>query len=165
MNRRNSEQLEKRRLEGYRLLQAGDEPSAVARRLGVSAAAVSKWKRQAMRRGAAALKSKGPPGPKARLSAAQKECLRRALLQGALAHGWENDLWTLRRVAHLVRRLFRLHYHRGHLWRVLQGMGFSCQRPSGRARERDEAAIRMWRRDVWPALKKSPARRPHHRIP
>lgn len=50
-------------MEGYRLLQQGVASSEVARRQGVSAAAVSKWKKQAARRGLAALQSKGPTGP------------------------------------------------------------------------------------------------------
>ncbi|MFZ5654846.1 MAG: winged helix-turn-helix domain-containing protein [Pseudomonadota bacterium] len=35
-------------------------------------------------------------------------------------------------------------------------MGFSCQRPTGRAIQRDEQAIRQWKRCQWPALKKTP---------
>jgi hypothetical protein len=36
-------------------------------------------------------------------------------------------------------------------------MGFSCQRPSRRAIERDEEKIRHWKRHKWPAIKKKPA--------
>lgn len=148
--------MEERRLEGYRLLQQGVSASEVARRQGVSAAAVSKWKKQAGRRGLAALHSKGPTGPKCRLSAAQRAALEKALLQGAVAHGWPNDLWTLPRVAQWLRRRWGLSYHPGHVSRLLRGLGFSCQKPEGRAREQDPQAVRAWRRDVWPALKKSP---------
>jgi hypothetical protein len=34
-------------------------------------------------------------------------------------------------------------------------MGFSNQRPAGRALQRDEAAIKTWRTKRWPAPKKS----------
>jgi transposase len=33
-------------------------------------------------------------------------------------------------------------------------LGFSCQRPERRAIERDEQAIRQWKRVQWPELKK-----------
>jgi transposase len=33
-------------------------------------------------------------------------------------------------------------------------LGFSCQRPERRAIERDEKAIRQWKRVQWPELKK-----------
>jgi len=33
-------------------------------------------------------------------------------------------------------------------------MGWSCQKPQRRARERDEATIARWRKKEWPRLKK-----------
>lgn len=156
MKERDRQKLEARRQEGYGLLQQAVGVSEVARRLGVTPAAVSKWKKLAARRGAAALESKGPPGPRPRLRPAQQQWLGRALLEGAVAHGWTNDLWTLPRVAQLVRQRLGVRYHAGHVSRLLARLGFSCQRPTRRARERDEAAIRRWQRDTWPALKKKP---------
>src|SRR3954469_7557742 len=51
-------------------------------------------------------------------------------------------------------------YHSGHVWWILrQKLGWSCQRPVGRARERNEAAIRDWKENIWPALKKKPKKR------
>ena len=35
-------------------------------------------------------------------------------------------------------------------------LGFSCQRPTGRAIQRNEPAIREWKQRQWPALKKTP---------
>jgi len=46
-------------------------------------------------------------------------------------------------------------YHEGHVWKILVGLGWSPQRPEGRARERNEEQIRHWKKNVWPALKKS----------
>jgi transposase len=47
-------------------------------------------------------------------------------------------------------------YHPSHVWRLLKRLGWSCQRPTGRALERDEAAIRHWKRVRWPALTLQP---------
>ena len=60
--------------------------------------------------------------------------------------------------AQLVERLFGVHYHPGHVWRVMRRLGWSLQRPTTRARERDEEAIASWRKSEWPKLKKGAER-------
>jgi len=40
--------------------------------------------------------------------------------------------------------------------RLLHQLGWSPQKPEGRARERNEADIDRWRRETWPRLKKEP---------
>jgi hypothetical protein len=66
-------------------------------------------------------------------------------------------LWTTGRVAELIEQEFAERFHPGHVWRLLRQLGWSCQRPTGRALERDETRIRWWKREHWPALKKKPA--------
>ena len=46
-------------------------------------------------------------------------------------------------------------YHPGHVWHLLERLGFSCQQPSRRALERNEPEIRRWQRHRWPAFKKA----------
>lgn len=60
-------------------------------------------------------------------------------------------------MAKLIEREFAVTYSTVNVWRILREMGFSNPRPTGRAIQRDEAAIRQWRTKRWPALKKSPA--------
>jgi len=81
--------------------------------------------------------------------------LEAILLAGAKASGYRNDLWTLKRIADVIHRRFRVKYHVGHVWKVLGRLGWSCQRPVGRARERNEEGIRRWLRYRWPLIKKS----------
>jgi transposase len=76
------------------------------------------------------------------------------MLKGAGAFGFSTDLWTLRRVAELIERTFGVRYHPAHVWKVLRGEGWSCQKPEQRARERDEEAIEKWRTERWPHIKK-----------
>jgi transposase len=59
-------------------------------------------------------------------------------------------------VAALIEREFGVSYHVDHVWKVLRRLGWSCQKPERRARERDEAAIRRWRESDWPRIKKEP---------
>src|SRR5882724_3894271 len=91
-----------------------------------------------------------------RLHAAQLAGVERALRNGPRAHGFSTDLWTLPRVAELIARLTRVRHHPGHVWRLLRRLGWSLQRPTRRARERDEPAIKTWKTRRWQQLKKTP---------
>lgn len=90
------------------------------------------------------------------MDATMRFALVKALKEGALAHGYATELWTLERIARLIEQRFGLRYSLTQTWRILGSLGWSCQRPSGRARERDEKAIEQWKRQRWPALKKTP---------
>jgi transposase len=63
-------------------------------------------------------------------------------------------LWTLARIADLIDKLFGVRYHPSHVFKLLGRMGWSCQRPTRQAKERDEAAIEQWLRRDWPRIKK-----------
>ena len=154
------EELECQRLQAHVLLEAGVRPSAVARRLGVSPAAVSRWKKMSQRAGRKGLKAKPHPGRQPKLTVAQRRELEPLLLQGPLAHGYPTDLWTLKRIAEVIEKEFGVRYAPSAVWYVLRGIGWSCQKPEGRARERDEEAIARWRQQDWPRIKKSSAKRP-----
>jgi transposase len=131
----------------------------VARRLGVARQVAYRWQSLWRQGGKPALASKGPAGPKAKLTPEQTQKVVRALLAGPAAHGHKTALWTLPRVSGLIEDLTGVRYHPGHVWRLLGASGFSCQRPERRAVERDEKAIRKWKKVEWPALKKRPANR------
>lgn len=77
------------------------------------------------------------------------------LLAGPERLGYETSLWTSERVAELIRKEFGVSYHPGHMWKLLVSLGWSCQRPTGRALERNESAIRHWKKATWPDIKKA----------
>lgn len=151
-----AKELEIRRLLAASLLQGGKGVCEVARLVGAAPSSVSRWKQKLDEGGLAALKAKPHPGRPARLSAEQKEQLAQILQKGPQAAGLATDLWTLARVAQVIEREFGVRYHPGHVWYILRGMGWSCQKPERRARERDEAAIAQWRTKEWPRVKKKP---------
>jgi len=94
------------------------------------------------------------PAQLRRLSEKDGQRLQTLLLQGPERLGYETPLWTCPRVAHLITQEFGVRYHEGHVWKILVGLGWSPQRPTGRARERNEKQIRHWKKKVWPAIKK-----------
>jgi len=77
------------------------------------------------------------------------------LKAGPIVTGFETDLWTCRRVEKLIQDKFGVEYHHCHVWKILQSLGWTCQKLERLARERDEDAILTWRQQRWPAIKKA----------
>jgi len=96
------------------------------------------------------------PGRPPKLTARQRQRLVRLLLRGAPAAGYRTELWTTLRIAELIRRHMKVAYHRNHVGKLLHQLGWSPQKPEGRAIERDERAIEEWKCTVWPRVKKTP---------
>lgn len=120
-----AKELERRRLSAAPLFERGWADARIARRLGTSAQSVGRWRRRYRRGGGAALRAKPTPGRPSKLSAQQVRGLRQRLLNGARANGFATDPWTLGRVQQLIRRRYGVHYHVGHLSKLLHGLGFS----------------------------------------
>ena len=149
-------QLQSRRLRAGRLLLQGVPQAEVARRVGVSRASVCDWNTRLAQGGLEALRRR-PRGRPAGLDGAMRTRLVAELKAGAMAHGFATELWTLRRIGELIQRLFGQQYSESQVWRILSGLNWSCQRPSGRALERNEEAIRAWKYQRWPRVKKTAA--------
>src|ERR1700693_1171271 len=157
--RRDFQALEERRLRAARLLKKGIHQSEVARRVGAHRQSVSRWARQLEATGRSGLRKAGRAGRKPRLKVEDLQKIERGLKRGPEALGYETGLWTAGRVAHLIEEECGVHYHASQAWRILRQLGWSCQRPSGRALERDEVAIRRWKKERWPEIKKKPKNR------
>jgi len=154
--KRDFEALEARRLRAAGLFQQGESQAEVARVLGVHRQTVYRWAQRFQSQGRAALKKAGRAGRKPRLNSAQLRRIAQELKRGPEVLGYETSLWTAPRVADLIQRQCGISYHPGHVWKILRRLGWSCQRPTGRALERNEAAIRCWKKQRWPELKKKP---------
>lgn len=148
------QQLEKRRRQALELLYKGIKPPDVARKIGCSLSSVYYWDDIRKKQGDEGLKAKPVPGRPDKLSKPQKHRLTNVLLKGALSNGYSTDLWTTKRVAEVIEDGFGITYHPNHVWRILQGLGWSCQKPEKRSRERDEKEVAHWKRYVWPHIKK-----------
>jgi len=146
--------LERRRRKAVALLQNGLTQEAAAHRVGASVSSVCRWQQALTESGEAALAPKPVPGRPRKMQEAERQQLRELLLRGALAYGFANDLWTLKRIARVIRQEFRVHYHPNHVWRLLRSWNWSCQVPERRAIQRDDQAIAHWKRYRWPHIKK-----------
>src|SRR5438132_2681629 len=147
--------LEARRFQAARLFGRGASQGTVARELGVSRTTTHRWADAWRAEGRRGLKARGRAGRKPRLDRRQWTQIEAALLKGPAAHGFATPLWTLPRIAAVIARRTGVRYHPAHVWRILQGLHWSLQRPARQARERDEAVIGQGRRRRWPQVKKT----------
>ncbi len=140
-----------RRIRAWELHQGGWSGKEIAEALKVSAAAVSGWLKRARAGGVEALRRRPAPGPTPKLTAEQRAQLPDILARGAEAYGFVGDVWTTKRVAAVLKRVLGVGYHPAHLSRLLRKEGLSVQQPIQRASQRDEAKVRAWREETWPA--------------
>jgi len=149
------ETLERRRHRAMDLLEAGLTMNTVARRLNTTITSVFRWKSAYKQGSDKALAAKPVPGRPRKLDAKERKRLLEILLQGARVYGFPNDLWTLKRMARVIWKEFEVKYHPGHIWKLLRGLGWSCQVPERRPIQRDEQAIEDWKKNKWSHIKKS----------
>jgi len=148
-------QLEERRLEAARLLQQGKlSQSEIARRLGVTPAAVHPWRRRLDEGGKRALRRAATPGRPCKLTPKQEQRLFRLLDAGATAAGFDSERWTLPRIQRLIEREFSVSYHARSLSGFLRQRGWSRQQPESQDKRRDEELIRAWLSQDCPRIKK-----------
>jgi transposase len=151
-----------RRMRAAELFAQGRSQAEVASELGVSRESARRWHARWKAGGVDGLRSRGRTGPDPKLADAQLPGIEQALLKGAKAAGFDNDLWTLDRIAVVIERLTGVRLPAGSVWRLLhQRLGWSVQRPERRARERDDQAIQRWVAHEWPRIKKGRATARH----
>jgi putative transposase len=127
----------------------GERTAVIARDLRVRERSVER-RRRAWREGEMdALASAGPPKlPK--LSDDQFAKLDKELALGPAEHDREDLRWTVARIRVLIAFRFRIDCSMAAVWRRLHRHGWSWQSPTRRAMERDEHAVELWKKDVWP---------------
>lgn len=145
---------EGRRLRAWELRKAGWKLQEIADALGVTKGAVSQWLQRARAKGLEALRDRKRPGRQPYLSAEQQARLPGLLERGAEAFGFRGNVWTQPRVAEVIRQEFGVRYHPSQVGRILKRLDWSRQKPARRARQRNEEAIRRWKEERWPRLKK-----------
>ncbi len=141
------------------LFEAGFKPAQVAEQLEASVQAASLWFQRWKAEGSQGMAGAGRVGRRPRLSSEALMAVEKALLEGAVANGYGNELWTLSRIGEVIERKTGIKYHPGHVWRLLQQLGWSRQKPSRRALERDPDKIATWIQERWPEVKKGPLKR------
>ena len=86
------------------------------------------------------------------LTPQQHQQLGDILDSGPVAYGLDNGVWTSPMIAWVINEEFDVHYHPGHVRKLLHALGFSVQRPRrvlarANANEQDR-----WHRRTYPNL-------------
>lgn len=153
------EELERTRIKAINAVNAGNKQVDVARIFGLYPDTLSKWMTR-YRRDPESILAKTIPGRKPRLSPEQLDELVVLLRQGALAHGWNTDIWTCPRVTELIHRHFGVSFHPDHVFKIVtEKLKWSFQRPEKVARERDPKKVEHWLNEELPEIKKKPKKK------
>ncbi|MFJ9953620.1 winged helix-turn-helix domain-containing protein [Kitasatospora sp. NPDC091207] len=132
----------------------GEKTTVIAKDLRVSVRSVERWRRAWREGGMEALRSAGPANSPT-VTDAQFAVLEEELGKGPTAHGFADERWTLARVRSVIQRRLQLSLSVPTVWRLLKRHGWSWQAPARRALERDEHAVELWKKEVWPRVKAS----------
>jgi transposase len=148
-------QAELRRI-AVAMVRAGKTRIEAAEAVGVNRRFVGRWVKTAAQCGEAALaggRRGRRPGEQQALSAAQQEGLRSLIIRDCPDRfGLSFALWTRPAVRALIARETRVWLSLPVVGRYLRAWGFSAQRPMRRASERQEAAVREWLENTYPAI-------------
>jgi len=147
------QQLAVRRQRALALLRKKHSTQQVARQTGATERSVRRWRQESQHPKRKSRVGQAPGRP-AHLSPSQLRRLIGALKRGALHYGYAEDYWTLKRIAHLIWKLFRVRYRLPSVWYLMRRLGWSCQKPQRRALHRDDAAVAHWKRYLWSHIKK-----------
>jgi transposase len=148
---------EKVRLIAANMFQQNLSTEVIAFSVNVDDQTVRRWRRTFKARGRDGLLASRHHGRPPKMNAEQKQQLGELLLKTPGECGLDRYLWTGQLIADLILREFGISYHHDHVSVMLHDLGFTHQKPTRRAQERDEVRIEAWRSEVWPALvKKTP---------
>ncbi len=129
------------------------------------AARLAGMERQALRdavvrynaEGLAGLHDRARPGPKSRLSEDQLEQLRQIVLDGPDVEAAGLSAWTLAELCREVEARWRVHYHEGHMSKLMRKLGLSRQKARPSHPKADAAAREAFAKEGfkanWTALR------------
>ena len=78
------------------------------------------------------------------MTTAQREQLGEWLDQGAVAHGFEGERWTRKRVLRLIEDTCGVTYEVSRVGRLLRDLGFSRQMPVRKDHRQKDAEVATW---------------------
>ena len=145
-----------KRLQAVVLNAEGRTSGELATVLKAPRSKVSEWLWRYQEYGVEGLLEGYRSGRPAELTAPQRTQLGDILDSGPVAYGLDSGVWTSPMIAWVIEEEFGVHYHPGHVRKLLHGLGFSVQRPRRVLARADAEEQDRWHRRTYPNLKKKP---------
>jgi transposase len=147
-----------KRLRAVVLNSEGRTSGQLANILKAPRSKVSEWLQRYQIQGIKGLLEGYRSGRPSELTEEQQRQLGDILDSGPAAYGLDSGIWTSPMISWVIEEEFDIHYHPGHVRKLLHAWGFSVQRPRRVLARADAAAQDRWHRRTYPALKKKPKR-------
>lgn len=143
------------RLTAVRRVKAGEKPSAVIASFGLCRTDIYRWLRAARKGGERALKARKAPGRNPKLTAKQKQQVRRWICgKDPRQYAFDFGLWTRQIVAQLIEEKFGISLGLSTVGRLLAELDITPQKPLRRAYKRNPRKVKKWIEEDYPRLKK-----------
>lgn len=127
----------------------------VATAYGVDRRTISRWVTQFETFGESGLVRKLGSGRPRKLDELSVDELRATVLRGAMAFGFETDLWTVGRMRWVIAEQFGVQLSKNTVWRRLRDAGLTYQKPEREYYEIDEATRTKWLRYEAPKIRRA----------
>ncbi len=146
------EVLEAYRFRAIELRKKGKRVNEIAEFFGVHPNSVSRWFVIKNKDGIGALKSKKAHGPTPKLRQEEIAKLLQKLKHQATDFGFETPLWTCKRLVVLIKKTTGKTLHNSNVWKMLQRLGITNQKPERRAMQQNPREAKKWLMDEWPEI-------------
>ena len=146
------EVLESYRFRAIELRKKGWKLNKIAEAFGVNIRAVIRWNTNYKKEGKKSLRSKKASGPSFKLSEKEIKSIISILYDDATIYGFENPLWNCKMVQQTIFKQTGKKIHTTNIMRLFKKLNLSPQKPERLASQRNEKAIRRWKREEWPKI-------------
>ncbi len=147
-----------------RLREEGHTQGKIAELLDLTQPYVNRIIQTFRLQGASALEVSTGKGAVSRLNTDQKERLKVILDSGAVASGFEGELWTAKRIQRVIEEQLGVQYSQRQVYRILEGLNYTLQKPIKVDYRQSKQAVESWKTDQLPELKKSSKREKKNRV-
>ena len=149
------------RIQGIILSLEGYTPPQIAELLKVNRSTVPTWISQWNQFREEGLLEGHRCGHHKRLDDTQVQELLDIIESGPIAYGLHTGVWTSVIIASVIEEEFGIHFHPGHVRKLLKRFNCSVQRPGLRLIDADPKEVNRWTRYAYPNLKKKPKAKAH----
>jgi transposase len=144
-----------RKLAVKRVMEDGERPSVVMESLGLCRTSIYPWLREVRDKGMESLAQTIAQGPQPKLTEKQRQRVKRWILgRDPRQYGFDFGLWSRRIVQQMIKERMGVDLSLTSVGKLLASLDITPQKPLRRAYERDPAAVALWEKETYPALRK-----------